>query len=95
MNKFVNGVVGDWQLSGIASFHGGFPMTITAGDNSGTGSRGARANCDAPLQYSGRGTRHLVDISGSIQVFTPLLHAGPLGTAGSERFEGRGSIRWI
>ena len=48
MNRIVNGVLGDWQVSGILSLHGGFPLTIRATDVSGTGSRGARADCVAP-----------------------------------------------
>ena len=48
MNKVVNAVVGDWQLNAIPSWHSGFPLTISANDNSGTNSRGARANCIAP-----------------------------------------------
>ena len=30
MNKVVNGIVGDWQTSGIVTLKGGFPLTITS-----------------------------------------------------------------
>jgi hypothetical protein len=80
MNKFINGVVGDWQLSGIASFHGGFPITIRAGDNSGTGSRGARANCDAPATVFGTRNSAL----GGYQWFDPSVYSAPArGTFGN------------
>ena len=45
MNKVVDGVVGGWQLGGIFTAHGGFPLTIkVSGDPSGTGARSFRAN---------------------------------------------------
>ena len=37
-------VVGNWQLGGILTLHTGFPLTIRGPDNSGTNSRGARAD---------------------------------------------------
>ena len=52
MNSVLNAVVGEWQLSGIYSLHGGFPLTIRANDTTGTGSRGGRANCLLPVQFS-------------------------------------------
>lgn len=53
-NPLVNAVIGNWQLGSIVQFHGGFPLTIFGGDASGTNSRGARANCDAPPHVFGR-----------------------------------------
>ncbi len=50
----LNAVIGNWQVSGIVQLHGGFPLTIFAGDASGTNSRGARANCVAPPHVFGR-----------------------------------------
>ncbi|HMC61829.1 MAG TPA: hypothetical protein VKJ01_21730, partial [Candidatus Solibacter sp.] len=61
MNKAADALIGGWQTSGIFSWHGGFPLTISGGDTSGTNSRGSRANCIAPAsvlgkqQYSGGG----------------------------------------
>jgi hypothetical protein len=44
--KAVNAVIGGWEVSPIVSFHTGWPMPINgANDNSGTFSRGARADC--------------------------------------------------
>ncbi|MDE3179722.1 MAG: carboxypeptidase regulatory-like domain-containing protein, partial [Acidobacteriota bacterium] len=51
MNRVANGVLGNWQVSGIVSAHTGFPITITGPDNSGTKSRGAKADCIAPIHY--------------------------------------------
>ncbi|MBV9301967.1 MAG: carboxypeptidase regulatory-like domain-containing protein [Acidobacteriaceae bacterium] len=53
MNKVVNAVIGDWQVNGILQLHTGFPLTISAGDASGTNSRGSRANCIAPVHIFG------------------------------------------
>jgi hypothetical protein len=49
-----NAVVGNWRLSGIYQAHGGFPLTIFAGDASGTNSRGSRADCIGPAKVFGR-----------------------------------------
>ena len=45
MNRAVNALVGEWQLSGIVTFHSGFPFTIGANDASGTNSFGPLASC--------------------------------------------------
>ena len=37
-----NRITGNWQVSGILTLHGGFPLTMSALDRSGTGSRGPR-----------------------------------------------------
>jgi hypothetical protein len=47
MNKVANAVVGGWSVSPIVSFHTGFPEPVYgAADNTGTFSRGSRANCN-------------------------------------------------
>jgi hypothetical protein len=45
LNPVVNALIGDWQLSGIVNVHSGFPFTIGANDESGTGSFGPLASC--------------------------------------------------
>ncbi len=73
MNKVVDAVVGNWSMSGIYSLHGGFPLTISAGDASGTNSRGARANCVAPANVFGTQNSP----SGGYQWFDPKSYADP------------------
>jgi hypothetical protein len=47
MNKVANAVVGGWSVSPIVSFHTGFPEPVYgAADNTGTFSRGSRADCN-------------------------------------------------
>lgn len=47
MNKALNAVVGGWQFSPIFTYRTGWPMPVYgAADNSGTYSRGARADCN-------------------------------------------------
>jgi hypothetical protein len=44
-NPVLDGILGGWQLGGIYTAHGGFPLTIKmSGDPSGTGARSFRAN---------------------------------------------------
>jgi len=46
-NKVVNQVIGGWEVSPIVYFRTGWPMPVYAAhDNSGTFSRGARADCN-------------------------------------------------
>jgi Carboxypeptidase regulatory-like domain/TonB dependent receptor len=50
VNRAVNQVIGGWAVSPIVSWRTGWPMTITGvQDESGTFSRGPRANCDSGL----------------------------------------------
>jgi Carboxypeptidase regulatory-like domain/TonB dependent receptor len=80
MNKVVNAVVGDWQVNGILSLHTGFPLTISANDASGTNSRGARADCTSPVQY----TNYQNSPSGGYQWFSQTGFSQPsAGTFGS------------
>ena len=73
MNSALNAVVGEWQLSGIYSLHGGFPLTIRANDTTGTGSRGARANCLVPGTVFGKQNSPV----GGYQWFDPSAYATP------------------
>jgi hypothetical protein len=73
MNKVANAVVGGWTVSPIVSTYTGFPMAINGNtDPTGTGSRGARGNCNAIVHSQGR-----VPITGSggIQWFVNQNHA--------------------
>jgi hypothetical protein len=90
MNPVVNAILGDWQVNGILSLHGGFPLTISAGDASGTNSRGSRANCLAPAQIYGEQNSPL----GGYQWFNPADFGpedpGTFGTCGVGTVRGPG-----
>jgi hypothetical protein len=90
MNKAVDAVVGGWHASGILSLHSGFPMTIGGGDASGTGSRGARADCVAPATIYGKQNSPL----GGYQWFDPTAFAaaseGTFGSCGVGTVRGPG-----
>jgi hypothetical protein len=75
LNSVVNGVVGGWQASTIVSLHSGFPIAVyEATDTSGTGSRGARPNCD-PLQMQTFGRQASIN-NGSFQGYQFFSAAG-------------------
>lgn len=78
-NPLMQDFLGNWQLSGIISDHTGFPLTILGPDNSGTKSRGARANCIAPVTYT-----HQVGESSSTTWFNTSAFGIPaVGTFGN------------
>jgi Carboxypeptidase regulatory-like domain len=75
LNSVVNSVVGGWQASTIVSLHSGFPIAVyEATDTSGTGSRGARPNCD-PLQMQTFGRQASIN-NGSFQGYQFFSAAG-------------------
>ncbi len=90
MNKVVNAVVGGWQVNGILSLHTGFPLTVNAGDASGTNSRGSRPNCIAPAHVFGAQNSPL----GGYQWFDPNSYGpalpGTFGTCGVGTVRGPG-----
>lgn len=83
-NPAINAVLGNWQLAGIYSYHTGYPSTIFASaDESGTNSRGARADCIGPDTTLNVGSVPLAD-GGGIQWFSPASYTNPAaGTFGS------------
>jgi len=52
--SFVNAIVGNWQISPILQIRSGFPLTLSAEDQSGTNSRGGRPNCLGPANVVGK-----------------------------------------
>ncbi len=52
-NRVVNAAIGGWQIAPIVSFRTGWPLPVGAADNSGTYSRGARADCNGGLPSTG------------------------------------------
>ncbi len=54
LNRAVDAAVGGWQVNGLFTLHGGFPITPQATDASGTNSQFARANCPAQPIINGK-----------------------------------------
>jgi hypothetical protein len=92
MNKVLNAFAGDWQVNGILSFHNGFPLTVSAPDNSGTRSRGARADCLVPATVFGQ--QNYGGAGGGYQWFNPAAFGpeapGMFGTCGVGTVRGPG-----
>ncbi|MBV9296851.1 MAG: hypothetical protein JO145_14865, partial [Acidobacteriaceae bacterium] len=90
VNGVVNAVLGDWQVNSIFTFHSGFPFTISAPDESGTGSFDSRANCIAPPVVFGEQKSPL----GGYQWFSQASYApetqGSFGTCGVGTVRGPG-----
>jgi hypothetical protein len=78
-------------VSGILQLRGGFPLTIFGGDASGTGSRGARANCTGPARVFGSNNPAP---DGGLQWFDPSSYDAPspgtFGTCGNGTVSGPG-----
>jgi len=96
MNTFANAVLGGWQISAIPSIHTGFPLTIFAGDSSGTGSYGARADCVAPPHVFGKKPALIDGKMDGYQWFDPTSYATPpphqFGTCGVGTVRGPGLV---
>ena len=89
-NRWVKAALGNWQVSSIVSLHKGYPLTVSAGDASGTNSRGPRADCIAPANVFGR----MDSPSGGYQWFDPSAYGPPVpgafGTCGVGTIRGPG-----
>jgi hypothetical protein len=92
MSRALDAVIGGWQTSGILSWHGGFPLTISGGDTSGTNSRGSRADCIAPAHVFGKQEYS----GGGFQWFDPNAYAPSqpkhFGTCGVGTVRGPGLV---
>ena len=74
------GILGDWAVTGILSWRGGFPSNIYGSDATGTGSRSARADLVGAKQTFGK--QNAPD--GGYQWFDPTAYAQPAtGTFGN------------
>jgi hypothetical protein len=68
-NKVANAIIGGWAVSPIVTFRTGFPMPVNgAADNSGTFSRGSRANCNGLPAITGE--TPIAGTTGGFQWFT-------------------------
>ena len=54
LNRAVDAAVGGWQVNGLFTLHGGFPITPQATDASGTNSGFSRANCSGQPMINGK-----------------------------------------
>ena len=81
--KLANAAIGGWQLSPIWTWRGGFPLDISASDETGTGSQGGRADCNGSphylKQFVSTGTSSV-----ALQWFDPSVYSNPdTGTFGT------------
>lgn len=86
-NPVVNGILGNWNLGGLVYLRSGFAMTVQAPDQSGTNSRGNRAD------RIGDGTGDPKTGPGSRWLDTSAYRvplSGTLGSAGVGTFRGPG-----
>ena len=68
-NKVTNAIIGGWAVSPIVTFHTGFPEPVYgAADESGTFSRGSRANCNGLPKITGE--TPIAGTTGGFQWFT-------------------------
>ena len=88
LNPIVNSILGNWSVSPIWTWHGGFPLTVTSNDHSGTSSEGPRADCNGPARYE----KKLSTVG--IQWFDPTVYSNPangtFGTCGVSTVRGPG-----
>jgi hypothetical protein len=98
MNRVADAVVGGWQLNGIVSVHGGFPLTESATDASGTNARSARANCVSPPTILGTSVNASIANTPSVGGYRYYINngnftqpvAGTFGNCGVSTFRGPG-----
>jgi len=83
LNSVVNAVVGDWRLSVIPSFRGGFPLTLGDNDASGTNSFGPRPDCSGPPVVYGRSHPLPASQGGGYQWFSPAPYSQPTSGFGN------------
>lgn len=78
LNKVVNGVVGDWSLSGILSLHTGFPLTVSSwSDPSNTNAFSTRPNCSSHPRVLDQATSSTSPNGAGIQWFDPSVFSVP------------------
>lgn len=92
-SKPVNAIIGGWQISPIWTWRGGFPLDISASDETTTDSQGGRADCLARPSYP---KTYVATSSSSValQWFDPNNYSNPnafqFGTCGVTPVRGPG-----
>jgi Carboxypeptidase regulatory-like domain/TonB dependent receptor len=81
-NKMVNAIAGDWRVSVIPTFRGGFPLTLGDNDASGTNSFGPRPDCIAPPDVLGK-VKSTGAAGPGYQWFSPTPYVQPLSGFGN------------
>jgi len=99
MNKVANAIVGGWTVSPIMTLHTGFPMALytNGNDNTNTGSRGLRPDCNGTNTIYGR--KQAPDgLGGGYIWFDPSNYTNPagFGTCAPQlgRLRGPGFYNW-
>jgi hypothetical protein len=79
MNKAENAVLGGWTVSPIVTLHTGFPLALynNGTDQTGTGSRGLRPDCNGTNTVWGR--RDATTAGGGIAWFDPSNYSNAAG----------------
>jgi len=94
LNSIVNAAIGNWTVSPIWTWHGGFPITVADDDFSGTGSQGARADCLGQPKYLKQDVNNPAAGLVGVQWFDPSVYAnaanGTFGTCGVAGVRGPG-----
>ncbi|HEX4231840.1 MAG TPA: carboxypeptidase regulatory-like domain-containing protein [Bryobacteraceae bacterium] len=98
MNRVADAAIGGWQLNSIISVHGGFPLTESGSDASGTNSRGARADCVSAPDILGTSVDATIANSPSVGGYRYYINngnftqpvAGTFGDCGVGTFRGPG-----
>jgi Carboxypeptidase regulatory-like domain/TonB dependent receptor len=90
MNSVANAVAGDWRVSVIPTFRGGFPLTLGANDPSGTPSNplginsfGERPDCNGPPVVYGKSNPLPASLGGGYQWFSPAPYSQPTSGYGT------------
>ncbi|MFZ0684722.1 MAG: TonB-dependent receptor [Terriglobales bacterium] len=77
MSSVANAVAGDWRLSVIPTFRGGFPLTLGANNPPGTNSYGERPDCNGPPVVYGKSQPLPASLGGGYQWFSPAPYSQP------------------
>ncbi len=83
INSVANAVVGNWRVSVVPTFRGGFPITIGANNPPGTNSYGERADCNGPPIVYGKSQPLPTSLGGGYQWFSQAPYSQPAAGYGT------------